>query len=113
MNVADNGPKLGAIIEGPCGRDAVHVAVAPVEAYEEMEPGTHVWLTPAGKAAYYAPGTAVEPVGIVDPFLTESVKQGERFYLFLYPNTVTSLRHVWTHPSFAVKVPSIKGEHND
>jgi len=110
MNVADNGPKLGAIIDGPCGRDAVHVAVAPVEASCELKPGTHVRLTSSGKATYCKPEMAI---GIVDPFLTESVKEGQRFWLCLLPGTITSLRHVWTSPAFAVKVPSIKGEQND
>ncbi len=36
----------------------------------------------------------------IDPYLEESVKPGEWCYLFLYPNTVTSLRHEWTHPAF-------------
>ena len=87
---------IGKLIDGPAGRDAVHVAVAPVVARVALRPGTHVDATG---------GTDGERVGIVDPFLDCAVKPGDRFWLFLYPNTITGLRHVWQHPAFTPKVP--------
>lgn len=87
-------PTIGRLVSGDAGRDAVHVAVAPVTAPCELQPGQHV--DPRGNPE----GSGVAPVGIVDPFLREPVRPGQRFWLFLYPNTVTSLRHEWTHPAF-------------
>jgi hypothetical protein len=85
---------IGTLIDGDAGRDAVHVAVAPTTAPRELQPGQHV--DQHGNPE----GPGVIPVGIVDPFLREPVPPGRRFWLFLYPNTVTSLRHEWTHPAF-------------
>jgi hypothetical protein len=92
-------PNLGELAADTARRDAVHVAVAPVVAGENLHPGHHVALKD-GRA--FAKG---QTIGVVDPFLTADVQEGERFWLFLYPNTVTSLRHVWTHPAFVAKVP--------
>lgn len=83
-------PPMGA------GRDATHVAVVPAVASEELRPGTHVGVYGnGGRASIWA-----EPhIGIVDPYLATPVKPGERFYLCLYPRSVTGLRHVYTHPA--------------
>jgi hypothetical protein len=85
---------IGRLISGEEGRDAVHVAIAPTTAPCELQPGQHVDRHGNPEAP------DVEPVGIVDPYLREPVQKGQRFWLFLYPNTVTSLRHEWTHPAF-------------
>jgi hypothetical protein len=91
---------IGRLIAGDEGRDAVPVAIAPTTAQGELRPGQHV-------DQYGNPeGPGVVPVGIVDPFLREPVRSGQRFWLFLYPNTVTSLRHEWTHPAFPTTSPS-------
>lgn len=94
-------PNLGHLADADARRDAVHIAVAPVVAGTYLLPGDNVTLDDDGCAYAALPNT----IGIVDPFLRCPVQKGERFWLFLYPGTVTSLRHVWTHPAFTVKVP--------
>lgn len=84
------------------GRDAIHVAIAPVTAAHELSPGNSVGRFPDGSFGRTADK---DLLGVVDPYLNVNVMSGERFYLFLYPNSVTSLRHVWTHPAFKVNVP--------
>ncbi len=96
-------PKVGHLIDGEANRDAIHVAIAPVEAAEKLAPGQDVGLTAEGKAS----AKAMPSVGIVDPYLDGTVPLGQRFYLFLYPGTVTSLRHEWEHPAFAKKVEPV------
>lgn len=87
--------KLGQIIETTEYADAIHVAVYPAQAGEQLIPGTHVGLNVDGTF-----GRAGVPIGIVDPFLRTDVERGQRFWLLLYQNTVTTLRHVWQHPAF-------------
>src|SRR5262245_3338274 len=94
-----NDLKLGELITDPAAeRDAVHVAVAPVVAAEDLLPGQHVGFVTPGD--HEQVGATAITVGIVDPFLRQAVLRGERFWLLLYPQTITSLRHDWTHPAF-------------
>jgi len=85
---------VGKLIEGEAERDAIHIAVVPVTAGTKLYPGQHVGLI-RGKADI---GTT--SLGIVDPYLKSPVYDGQKFWLFLYPGTITSLRHMWTHPHF-------------
>jgi hypothetical protein len=87
---------LGKIIGTGEKRDAIHLAVEPVNAGTFLAPGQHItvkdgvaWPTAVGKG-----------LGIVDPFLSAPVETGQRFWFVMYPRMVHSLRHVWTHPAF-------------
>jgi hypothetical protein len=82
-------------------RDAIHIAIAPVVAAHTLGPGQHVG--PYNDGRY---GITATPIGIVDPFLIAAVAENSPFWLCLYPYSITSLRHVWTHPSFVAKPPA-------
>jgi hypothetical protein len=97
--MADTVAKLGKLIEHNEQRDAIHIAVAPVRAGERLSPGQHIGLTDAVTATA---GAVRAPIGIVDPFLTGPVYAGDRFWMFLYPGSITSLLHHWEHPAFEV-----------
>ncbi len=100
---------LGHLITTPQNRDAIHVAVAPVEAAETLYPGQHVGLI-AGSSTLVTGTIKVPHLGIIDPYLTTKVMKGDRCWMFLYPQTVTGLRHDWTHPAFSPTVTPPKTE---
>lgn len=85
---------LGNIIEAGA-RDAIHLAVEPAIAAEDLYPGQHVGLGVDG-----ATTNGVKKLGIVDPFIIGMIPKGKMFWLIIYPRTITSLRHVWEHPDF-------------
>jgi hypothetical protein len=98
---------IGKKLKGGERRDAVHFAVAPVRVEGFLRSGERV---------KFAAGTTdvvvawdyddTPPVGIIDPFLEDHyVADGDRCWIFLYPNTITGLRHEWTHPAFPDQQP--------
>ncbi|WP_024516791.1 hypothetical protein [Bradyrhizobium sp. Tv2a-2] len=98
MSKEDTQHTIGHILDnGEHERDAIHIAVAPVIAGSKLHAGQHVGID-GGVAISTALG--IVPIGIVDPFLREPVYPDQQFWLFLYPNTITSLKHLWTHPAF-------------
>lgn len=110
--MSDHETQIGSLIkDNERRRDAVHVAVAPVTASESLEPGQPIGLQTSGDTEHVSSG-ASELIGIVDPFLCETVEPGERFWMFLYPNSITGMRHAWRHPAFGqaarIKRPGLK-----
>lgn len=100
---------IGMLIPEDAGRDAIHLATEPVIAGEKLHAGQHIGFLEDGTV-----GTAAkELLGIVDPFLTAPLFPGNRFWLVVYPRTITSLRHVWTHPAFEAASVSISAPKTD
>jgi len=100
--------KLGQLIDQNAGRDAVHVALAPVVAYERLLPGEHIgFVDPLDTTLAGSANSCDKTLGIVDPYLRKAVSKGERFFMCLYPQTTTGLRHVWTHPAFPEGPPKV------
>ena len=91
-------PKLGKVITERAGRDAVHIAVAPVIAAEQLLPGVRIDFI-SGSDTYVM--RSHMPIGIVDPYLSTYVEKDQRFWMFLLPDMITSLQHKWTHPAFS------------
>lgn len=88
--------KVGEVIKDAVlpGRDAIHVAVLPMYAGETLEPGEPV--APSYRGSFHAMGSFAEhAIGIVDPFLKRPLKAGEKFLVFMFPDTTHGLRHTW------------------
>lgn len=84
-------------------KDAIHVAIIPLIAGENLSPGTYVSLnreTKQGVKSRAPDKNFSGPLGVVNPFYQGQIKKGEVFYLLLTPGTVMSIRHDWTHPEF-------------
>lgn len=90
---------LGTIIDANQKRDAIHLAVIPAVAGEDLDPGQHVALIDGKAWLRLQPDVGPhDAIGIADPFLRAPVLRGQHFWLVIYPRVITSLRHVWTHP---------------
>jgi hypothetical protein len=90
-------------------RDAIHIAVYPAVARGFLEPAAPVHLVEGGRADNCSRNSG-DCIGIVDPYLRRQVRPGQRFFVFLMPNTITSLRHVWTLPAIDRTVGDLLAE---
>lgn len=94
---------MGALLpDDASGRDAVHVAVFSARAPVRVFPGQHVGLVSDETVEHsdMVVSPLAPPIGIIDPFLGTEVTPGARFWVYLYPRTITSLSHKWGHPAF-------------
>src|ERR1700722_8543189 len=94
---------MGAVLPDDAGgRDAVHVAVFSATCDNLLSPGDPVRIIVHGQAdAVVALSERDNCVGIVDPFITEkNIGEGQRFWVYLLPRTITALSHKWSHPAF-------------
>jgi hypothetical protein len=89
-------PNIGELATGAERRDAIHVAIIMRTATEVLAPNQPVDAEGTSKG---------RKVGFVDPILRYDVQPGQKYWMWLYPRTVTSLRHVWTHPAFSEEEP--------
>ena len=84
-------------------RDAVHIAVMPVVAGEDLRPGEKIRLMFGTTDVALSGEYNDDYIGIVDPFLAGIGSQECRAKSFwdVLPETsgtITGLRHEWTHP---------------
>lgn len=93
-------PNLGQKLIGGEVRDAIHVAIIPVVARQDLNPGEHVGLDKNYIEGYGVTNYSTPKVGIIDPYITEPIKKGDLVYLCLYPNTVEDMTHSWKHHLF-------------
>lgn len=87
---------IGSLITNPelFKKDAVHMAMVQIRSSDRFLPGEHVGLNDKGEAIQ-----SDNPIGIVDPFLKKAVEPGDPFWLWMYPKTISNLRHDWNHPA--------------
>lgn len=96
-------------------RDAIHIAVIPLIAGEDIYEGK-VKLQVGSKDVALRVRADEPAIGIVNPWHPAKpgeyysvVRKGERFYCLLNPGSVTGMRHHFKHPIFD-EAPPIQDE---
>lgn len=100
MSNEDTISKIGKKFTTVEQRDAVHFAVAPVTAAEDIYPGNFLKFCMPGNVEMVTACKKWESIGIADPFIGNMIAKGESFFMLLNPGTITGLRHEWSHPAF-------------
>jgi hypothetical protein len=77
-------------------RDAIHVAVVSLVSHGPLSRGDKVTWHHKGVSVRLCKYDEKE-IGVVNPFLDRT---GGVVWVMLYPNTVTGMKHHWSHPDF-------------
>lgn len=81
-------------------RDAVHVALLPVICHDEkLNAGEYVGIERKDGNKVLVSKKVKPYIGIIDPFITFPLHEGDGAYCMLYPGSIVSLRHEWKHPA--------------
>lgn len=101
---------IGKSLKGDELRDAIHIAIMPVILDNWCVPGNSVKFCYGSKERV----KTCEPedaVGVIDPFVSyRDCEAGSRVWMFLRPNTITGLRHEWTHPEVDAPIAPVANE---
>jgi hypothetical protein len=92
---------IGTFLQGGEERDAIHIAIFPAIVDEDcLRAGQPVRLV-YGKTNHVAAEDYFcdKAIGIIDPFLPQAARLGDRVWAFLKPNSVTGMRHHWALPA--------------
>ena len=74
-------PDLGHLAGALDRPVTITLTVVPLVAAHYLRPGTHVGYASDGVRACISGN----PIGLVDPYLRDPVKEGQRFWCFLFP----------------------------
>lgn len=106
---------IGRKLDDTAERDCIHVAMFPaIAGNDRMHRGEEVKLV-YGTENEVVPADSVygiETIGIIDPFFgiaaitgndqnyydNQTIKKGDRVWVFLFPGTATGMRHHFAHP---------------
>lgn len=97
---------LSEVNPQPRPRDAIHVAVVQVIAMESLKAGQRIgivgtWYYKNGEylGAAFSAKTSGRYHGVVSPFIDPDthLTEGDVFWMIMKPNSVTDLRHAWSH----------------
>ena len=100
---------LGQILNGTEKRDAVHIAIVPVKAGYNLEPGEKIGIDREGEAV----ASGVKLIGVVDPLLKSGPVMDQWFYMWMMPDQISGLRHEWSHPDLPDTAPPAKQEEEE
>lgn len=93
-------------IVGHAERDAIHVAVVPLIVGEKYMRAGQLFRLRHNTHIALSAHTEEDAVGVISPFLTEFIKEGDQVWGLLWPNSVTGMRHHWFHPMFDEAQPA-------